>query len=93
MHFDDEALPRKGSSSFSNYRPRPILKCVYQTKLSTASTDDEERGKFLKELKDAGIECYEVLSESVAYLMERIDVVILGAEAVVESGSGWFFVS
>lgn len=63
------------------------LKCVYQTKLSTATTDDEERGKFLKELKEAGIECYEVLSESVAYLMERIDVVILGAEAVVESGS------
>ena len=70
------------------------LKCVYQTKLSTANTDDEERGKFLKELKEAGIECYEVLSESVAYLMERIDVVILGAEAVVESGSGsfWSFV-
>ena len=33
-----------------------------------------------------GVECYEILTRSAAYVMERVDIVLLGAEAVVESG-------
>ena len=39
------------------------------------------------ELREKGVECYEILSRAVAYVMERVDIVLIGAEAVVESGS------
>lgn len=38
-------------------------------------------------LTDAGIPCTVVLDSAVGYIMERVDMVLLGCEAVVESGA------
>lgn len=37
-------------------------------------------------LTDAGIPCIVVLDSAIAYIMERVDMVLVGSEAVVESG-------
>lgn len=37
-------------------------------------------------LTAAGIPCVVVLDSAVAYIMERVDMVLVGSEAVVESG-------
>ena len=39
-----------------------------------------------RQLSSAGIPCTLVLDSAAAYMMERVDVVLVGAEAVVESG-------
>lgn len=38
------------------------------------------------ELKEAGIECTLILDAAIGYIMESIDIVLVGAEGVVESG-------
>lgn len=38
------------------------------------------------ELLQAGIECTKILDSSIGYIMESIDIVMVGAEGVVESG-------
>lgn len=38
------------------------------------------------DLKAAGIECTLILDSAIAYIMESIDFVLVGAEGVVESG-------
>jgi hypothetical protein len=37
-----------------------------------------------------GIPCTVVLDSAVGYIMERVDLVLVGSEAVVESGVGLF---
>ena len=37
-------------------------------------------------LTAAGIPCTVVLDSAVAYIMDRVDLVVVGSEAVVESG-------
>ena len=44
------------------------------------------RYRAAKELIDAGIECTLVLDSAVAFAMERVDLVLCGAEGVVENG-------
>lgn len=39
-----------------------------------------------RELLDANIPCTLVLDSAVGYVMERVDLVLVGAEGVVESG-------
>ena len=39
-----------------------------------------------EELTAAGISCTVILDASVAYVMEKVDVVMLGAEGVCENG-------
>lgn len=39
-----------------------------------------------KELEAANISCILILDSAVGYIMERVDFVMVGAEAVVESG-------
>lgn len=39
-----------------------------------------------------GIPCTVVLDSAVAYVMERVDMVLVGSEAVVESGVCRFFI-
>lgn len=56
-----------------------------------ADDENQKMNIFMSEMKNSGVECYEVLTRSVAYLMERVDLVLIGAEAVVESGSGKCF--
>ena len=43
--------------------------------------------KLIEELKSRGVETVHILSRAAAYVMERVDLVICGAEAVVESGA------
>lgn len=38
------------------------------------------------DLKEAGIECTLILDSAIGYIMESIDIVLVGAEGVVESG-------
>ena len=46
-----------------------------------------ESGREMKEdLETIGIPCTLVLDASVAYILEQVDLVLLGAEGVVESG-------
>lgn len=42
--------------------------------------------KTYEELTAAGIPCTVVLDSAVAYVMEKVDIVLVGSEAVVESG-------
>ncbi|KAJ6638797.1 Translation initiation factor eIF-2B subunit alpha [Pseudolycoriella hygida] len=55
---------------------------VYVTQ-STPSNDGE---RMRSELEQAGIECTVILDASIGYVMESIDIVMVGAEGVVESG-------
>ncbi|XP_037081570.1 translation initiation factor eIF-2B subunit alpha-like [Pollicipes pollicipes] len=52
----------------------------------TESCPDHSGEKLQKELSRAGISCTLVLDAAVAYVMERVDCVLVGAEGVVENG-------
>lgn len=39
-----------------------------------------------RELQEAGIDCTLILDAAIGYIMESIDIVLVGAEGVVESG-------
>lgn len=55
---------------------------VYVTKSSPDNTGEQ----MCDELKSKGIECTLILDSAIGYIMESIDVVLVGAEGVVESG-------
>lgn len=53
----------------------------------TESAPDDSGLHMAKELAAAaGIECHVLKDAAVGYFMERIDLVLLGAEGIVESG-------
>ncbi|XP_003741705.1 translation initiation factor eIF-2B subunit alpha [Galendromus occidentalis] len=53
----------------------------------TESAPDQSGAQMAKELSTvAGIECHVLKDAAVGYFMERIDLVLLGAEGIVESG-------
>nr|XP_054749567.1 translation initiation factor eIF-2B subunit alpha-like [Lytechinus pictus] len=52
----------------------------------TESCPDKSGLKMAKELEDNGIPTVIILDSAAGYLMERIDMVIMGAEGIVESG-------
>lgn len=52
----------------------------------TVSEPDQAGLRMCKELEEAGIPCTSVLDSAVAYVMEEVDVVMVGAECVTESG-------
>lgn len=52
----------------------------------TKSFPDNDGEKMCKELEDAGIECTLILDSAIGYVMENVDLVLCGAEGVVESG-------
>lgn len=52
----------------------------------TRSSPDNTGEQMVKELQKAGIECTLILDSAVGYIMETIDIVLVGAEGVVESG-------
>jgi translation initiation factor eIF-2B subunit alpha len=37
-------------------------------------------------LKNEGIKCTLIIDAAIAYIMERVDIVLVGAEGVAESG-------
>ena len=65
------------------------LKRLYVTQMTDYQTQrlKNEREKLIEELKAKGVETIEILSRAAAYVMERVDIVVCGAEAVVESGA------
>lgn len=52
----------------------------------TRSSPDNRGEQMCTELEQAGIECTLILDSSIGYIMETIDIVMVGAEGVVESG-------
>lgn len=52
----------------------------------TCSSPDNVGEKMCAELEKAGIECTLILDTAIGYIMETIDLVLVGAEGVVESG-------
>lgn len=52
----------------------------------TRSSPDNTGEQMWKDLKKAGIECTLILDSAIGYIMESIDIVLVGAEGVVESG-------
>lgn len=52
----------------------------------TRSSPDNTGEQMCAELKKAGIECTLILDAAIGYIMESIDIVLVGAEGVVESG-------
>lgn len=54
--------------------------------LVTRSSPDNTGEQMCEELEKAGIECTLILDSSIGYIMETVDIVMVGAEGVVESG-------
>lgn len=54
--------------------------------LVTRSSPDNTGEQMCQELHNAGIECTLILDSTIGYIMETIDIVMVGAEGVVESG-------
>lgn len=52
----------------------------------TRSSPDDDGVEMLHSLEAAGIECTLILDSAIGYIMESVDVVMVGAEGVVESG-------
>ena len=62
---------------------------VHGKRMSVYVTESRPTGQGLqtyKRLREEGIPCTVVLDSAVAYLMHRVDMCLLGGEAVVESG-------
>lgn len=67
-----------------------LLKAHAQNKrIKVYVTEARPQGLGMKthqQLTQAGIPCTVILDSAVAYILERVDIVLVGAEAVVESG-------
>jgi len=68
---------------------KALLKAGKKKRISVYVTGARPRGLGMKThevLTAAGIPCTVVLDAAVAYVMEKVDLVLVGSEAVVESG-------
>ncbi|KAI0928790.1 hypothetical protein AcW2_004681 [Taiwanofungus camphoratus] len=75
--------------SYSRVVMRALLHAHKTKRISVYVTEARPRGLGLKTyqaLTAAGIPCTVVLDSAVAYVMDRVDFVLVGSEAVVESG-------
>ncbi|KAG5221657.1 translation initiation factor eIF-2B [Salix suchowensis] len=66
-----------------------LLRAHQQKRISVYVTEARPRSlgnKTYEALTAAGIPCAVVLDSAVAYVMEKVDVVLVGSEAIVESG-------
>lgn len=54
--------------------------------LVTRSSPDDTGVEMCDSLRQAGIECTLILDSTIGYIMETVDLVMVGAEGVVESG-------
>lgn len=55
--------------------------------INTLSFFNSPRQEMCKELeKSSNIECTVILDSSIGYIMDQVDMVMVGAEGVVESG-------
>ena len=65
---------------FAFFSLRDYFKCLTKHELY------DRRLKTFEALAAAGIPCTVVLDSAVAYVMDKVDIVLVGSEAVVESG-------
>ena len=68
---------------------RALLRAHERKRISVYVTEARPRGLGLRtyeELTQAGIPCTVVLDSAVSYVMDQVDFVLVGSEAVVESG-------
>ncbi|CCL99140.1 uncharacterized protein FIBRA_01155 [Fibroporia radiculosa] len=75
--------------SYSRVVMKALLHAHKTKRISVYVTEARPRGLGLKTyeaLTSAGIPCTIVLDSAVAYVMDRVDFVLVGSEAVVESG-------
>ncbi|KAL5511586.1 GCN3 [Sanghuangporus vaninii] len=75
--------------SYSRVVMQALLLAHDQKRISVYVTEARPRGlgvKTQEALATAGIPCTVVLDSAVAYVMDKVDLVLVGSEAVVESG-------
>ncbi|VDB82932.1 unnamed protein product [Peniophora sp. CBMAI 1063] len=75
--------------SYSRVVMQTLLLAHKRKRISVYVTEARPRGlgiKTYEELTAAGIPCIVVLDSAVAYVMDKVDFVLVGSEAVVESG-------
>lgn len=75
--------------SYSRVVMQALLKAHKRKRISVFVTEARPRGLGIKTydaLTAAGIPCTIVLDSAVAYVMDKVDFVLVGSEAVVESG-------
>ncbi|KAF8136329.1 hypothetical protein EV363DRAFT_1319316 [Boletus edulis] len=75
--------------SYSRVVMKTLLRAHQKKRISVYVTEARPRGLGLQtydELTAAGIPCTIVLDSAVSYVMEKVDFVLVGSEAVVESG-------
>ncbi|KAG9120454.1 translation initiation factor eIF-2B subunit alpha [Ceratobasidium sp. 392] len=75
--------------SYSRVVMHALLHAHRQRRISVYVTEARPRGlgmKTYEALTAAGIPCTVVLDSAVAYVMDKVDLVLVGSEAVVESG-------
>jgi translation initiation factor eIF-2B subunit alpha len=85
---------RDGATILIHSRSRVVLTLLKEaaacnkhcTVFVTESRPDKSGYIMRESLEEAGIPAYVILDAAVGYIMERIDLVMLGAEGVVESG-------
>ncbi|KAF8559550.1 nagb/rpia/CoA transferase-like protein [Imleria badia] len=75
--------------SYSRVVMKTLLRAHERKRISVYVTEARPRGLGLRtfdELTAAGIPCTIVLDSAVSYVMDKVDFVLVGSEAVVESG-------
>jgi len=75
--------------SYSRVVMQALLRAHKSKRISVYVTEARPRGlgvKTYEALTAAGIPCTVVLDSAVAYVMDKVDIVLVGSEAVVESG-------
>ncbi|XP_058810734.1 translation initiation factor eIF-2B subunit alpha [Phymastichus coffea] len=83
-----------GSKILTHSRSRVVLQTMKQAVANkkifevyvTDSSPDNSGQEMCQNLRDLGISCTLILDSTVGYIMEQVDMVMIGAEGVAESG-------
>ncbi|OXU26483.1 hypothetical protein TSAR_003609, partial [Trichomalopsis sarcophagae] len=83
-----------GSRILTHSRSRVVLQTMKEAVVNnklfevyvTDSSPDSSGKEMCKNLRDLGVSCTLILDSSVGYIMEQVDMVMVGAEGVAESG-------
>lgn len=89
-----EQFIRDGATILTHSKSRVVLQLLKEAVehnkrfnvFVTEALPDKSGYLMKKDLEELGIPCTIILDSSVGYIMERIDMVLVGAEGVVESG-------
>ncbi|XP_038061829.1 translation initiation factor eIF-2B subunit alpha-like isoform X1 [Patiria miniata] len=89
-----EPFIRDGCSILTHSHSRVVLKTLLEAAANkkrfniyiTESCPDRSGEKMARKLREAGIPVVVILDAAAGYIMEKVDLVMVGAEGVVESG-------